>query len=112
MANALQQFANGPWSYPVDTSLEAAAKIEPAANVLREKVLRTVAAAGPSGSTVLEMAAQGYDRHGIQPRFSELRTAGKIVDSGMRRRNPSGVRAIVWVLPEFASRVEGEVDGG
>ncbi len=111
MANALQQFANGPWSYPVDTSLEAAVKVEPVASVLREKVLRTVAAAGPDGSTVLEMAAQGYDRHGIQPRFSELRAAGKIADSGLRRRNPSGVRAIVWVLPEYARKGEGVADG-
>lgn len=108
MGKAFQKFAEGPWAYPVDTSIEAAEKIEPVAGVIREKVLRAVAAAGSSGITVLECCAQhGLDRFGVQPRFSELRVAGKIVDSGMRRRNPSGVRAIVWVLPEYARSGEG-----
>lgn len=103
-----QKFPDGPWAYPVDTSIEGAEKAEPWAKCVRDKVLRAVAAAGATGLTVLECCEQyQLDRHGAQPRFTELRIAGKIVDSGMRRRNPSGVRAIVWVLPEYVRKGEG-----
>jgi hypothetical protein len=104
MGKPLQKYADGPWSYPIDTSLEAADTVEPVAKLLREKVLRAVTQAGPNGITVLELCERDQlDRLGIQPRFSELRKAGKIADSGVRRCNPSGVRAICWVLPEFVS---------
>ncbi|WP_085810152.1 hypothetical protein [Sphingomonas sp. TZW2008] len=47
----------------------------------------------------------GVPRTTLQPRFSELRAQGLIVDSGMRRRNPSsGKKAVVWVLPQYAPR--------
>lgn len=39
----------------------------------------------------------GCERVTIQPRCSELRLFGKIEDSGNRRRNGSGKRAVVWV---------------
>jgi len=32
----------------------------------------------------------------VQPRFSELRALGSIVDTGERRQNDSGRNAIVW----------------
>ena len=91
-------YQGGPGRQPVDTSIEAAVKIAPFAPAIAGKVLQAVIAAGPLGLTVLEGCARyGWDRHGAQPRFTELKLAGKIADSGQRRRNPSGVRAIAWV---------------
>jgi hypothetical protein len=54
--------------------------------------------AGSQGLTAHETAFRlRIDRASIQPRLSELRSKGRIKDSGMRRRNASGRRAIVWV---------------
>jgi hypothetical protein len=93
-------YPDGPGHRGVDTSIEAAEKMAPAAAALRVKILKAVAATGQEGLTVLEGCAQhGWDRFGAQPRFTELKLAHEIVDSGQRRRNPSGVRAIVRVVP-------------
>lgn len=95
-------YPENPGHRGVDTSIEAAQKVASIAPVLREKVLQGVAAAGANGLTVLEGCERfGWDRHGVQPRFTELKVLGKIIDSGQRRRNPSGVRAIVWVTPDL-----------
>jgi hypothetical protein len=94
-----------PGHYGVDTSVEAANFIAPAVPLLQEQVFAAVARAGANGLTVVEgCEAAPWDRYAAQPRFSELRKARRIADSGMRRRNPSGVNAIVWVLPEFVRR--------
>ena len=107
MTKPYQKYASGPWAYPVDTSIEGADKIAHAVPVIAALVLTTVADAGLYGTTVVEMATRcGVDRMGAQPRFTELRIAGKIVDSGKRRKNPSGVNAIVWTLPDYATRQE------
>jgi hypothetical protein len=91
-----------PGHYDVETSIEGAVHIKDAAPVLRDKVLRAVIEAGAQGITVLELCERdSLDRMAVQPRFSELRKAGEIADGGARRRNPSGVRAICWVLPQF-----------
>lgn len=103
-----QKFANGPWAYPVDTSMEAADHIEPRAPLLRDRVLASVEAAGRDGATVVETAnREGLDRMSIQPRFTELYLAGKITDSKRRRKNPSGVNAIVWIVPEYVEASNG-----
>jgi hypothetical protein len=48
-------------------------------------------------STVDEVCSlAGYPRYSLQPRFTELRKAGAIRDTGKRRRNVSGANAIVW----------------
>jgi predicted transcriptional regulator len=50
------------------------------------------------GLTAHEIAqALDVDRASIQLRLSELRRKGLVVDSGQRRRNESGKRAIVWL---------------
>ena len=86
----------------VETSIEAARVIQPAVKLLTGRVMVAVTEAAANGITVVEMAMRdGLDRMAIQPRFSELRKAGKIADSGLRRKNPSGVNAIVWTLPAF-----------
>jgi hypothetical protein len=38
-------------------------------------------------------------RWSVQPRLSELKAKGLVVDSGVRRRNSTGKNAIVWVAP-------------
>ena len=87
-----------------DTGPAAAADIAPHLGRLQSIVLSVVTDRGPLGATpeeageVLDMA-----RVSVQPRFSELKAKGKIVDSGMRRINPSSrKRAVVYVLPEYA----------
>lgn len=93
-------YPDGPGHRGVDTSIEAAEKMAPAAAALRVKILKAVAAAGPDGLTILEgCAQQGWDRFGAQPRFTELKLAHEIVDSGQRRRNPSGVSGTgIWKM--------------
>lgn len=81
----------------VDTSIEAARSIEIAAGHLQRLALRTIREAGPRGLTTNELAAAvQISRDAIQPRTSELRLRGLILDSGARRLNPTGKRAIVW----------------
>ncbi len=84
-----------------DTSADGAAKIAPAAGAIRDQVADWIAYQGRYGSTVIEFCNRfGVDRFGAQPRFSELRKQRLIADSGQRRKNPSGVNAIVWVSRE------------
>ncbi|MCW6531180.1 hypothetical protein NED98_13085 [Sphingomonas sp. MMSM20] len=87
----------------VDTSIAAAEDVAPAAGPLQRIVLAAIAAAGPLGRSTNEIADQlELDRGSIQPRTSELRLKRLIADSGLRRRNANGKRAIVWVLPQHA----------
>lgn len=97
------EYPFGPGHRGVDTSIAAAALVEPITAAMQKLVLTAVTDAGPNGITVVEMATRyDQDRMTVQPRFSELRRQGRIVDGGMRRKNPSGVSAIVWTLPQFA----------
>lgn len=93
-----------PWAKgPSETGYEAAAAVAEDAARLRPLALRRIAAAGASGLTAEELASvMAVPRETIQPRTSELRVLGKIADSGQRRLNRSGKRAIVWTLPEYA----------
>ena len=81
----------------VDTSIAAAAAIAPQCGRLQRLALAAIKAAGPSGLTTDELASRlGLDRGSVQPRTSELKLLGLIRDSGQRRRNANGKRAIVW----------------
>ena len=83
------------------TSREAFASLGSKADTLRTIAFRLIHEAGPNGMTALEIVeASGRDRWGIQPRISELASTRRVIDSGRTRNNPSGRRAIVWVLPE------------
>ena len=44
------------------------------------------------------------ERTTVQPRTSELKLLGLIEDSGERRRNRNGKRAIVWVACKREAR--------
>ena len=84
-----------------DTGREAAADMHAKCGRLQQVALAGISAAGGGGYTADELAAAlGLDRWTIQPRTSELKAMGLIVDSGMRRRNVTGKRAVVWVLPQ------------
>lgn len=79
----------------VDTSIEAAEMAAITSNQLRALVYKALCVGGDQ--TVEEVcAATGRPRYGLQPRFTELRKAKVIRDTGLRRRNESGANAIVW----------------
>ncbi|WP_085810712.1 hypothetical protein [Sphingomonas sp. TZW2008] len=98
------------WKGVFDTGRDAAAAMAPKLGRLQRLVRELVAARGPQGLTPEEAAnMSGQDRVSLQPRFSELKAKGAIVDSGMRRQNPSSrKRAVVWVLPAFGPTREEE----
>jgi hypothetical protein len=55
--------------------------------------------AHPTGATADEIAAAiNYSILTVRPRVSELRRQGRILDSGVRRKNISGKSAIVWKI--------------
>lgn len=102
MPDLLDMIADVERHYPIDagfkrtdTSREAAQRID--AGTLRAKVLDAIRAHGPL--TADEAAERlRLDKLSIRPRLSELRAHGKVADTGERRSNASGRRAIVWRL--------------
>lgn len=83
----------------VDTSVAAAEAIAAVAGPLRRLVFRAIFTAGDRGATTDEIAeALAMPRYSVQPRTTELKHARRIRDSGRRRYNASGCRAIVWVI--------------
>lgn len=92
--------ARVPAQWPA-TSVAAAEALQPDARTLREDVLRAIRRAGAAGLTADEAAAAlALTPFTTRPRCTELHTAGLIADSGVRRANASGRRAIVWIVPE------------
>ena len=80
------------------TSALAAKAVTSVAQRARQAILQLLQET-PRGLTVDE----GLERLGItrprgQPRFSELKQQGKIVDSGERRRSAFGSPATVWII--------------
>jgi predicted Rossmann fold nucleotide-binding protein DprA/Smf involved in DNA uptake len=75
-----------------DTSREAAQTVNAA--TLRARVLRVLI----DGPLTADECAEALRCPilSIRPRLSELRLQGKVEDTGERRRNDSGKRAIVW----------------
>lgn len=91
----------------VDTSREAAEMVAPLSNRLRA-VVHGVLYRHPTGLTVEEVCAVArFPRYSLQPRFTELRKMGMIRDTGARRFNQSGARAIVW-RATVLDRMEGK----
>ncbi len=86
----------------IDTSIEGAQHIAGDLPYLQKLVRAVVADAKDRGVTCDEIAeALGWNRFRVRPRTSELRAAHRIEDSGQRRKNDTGVSAIVWVLPKY-----------
>lgn len=91
-------YPDEPGHRGVETSVEAADSIVSVSNRLRALVYRTLYAHA-GGLTVDELCkVVGFARYSLQPRFTELRHAGSIHDTGQRRHNVSGRRAIVWAV--------------
>lgn len=90
-------------SYPVEagykragTSKEAAQAVQSSTALLREQVLAEIVAAGANGLTPDEVADLiGRSVLGVRPRVSELKRLGKVIDTGRRRPNASGMSASV-----------------
>lgn len=79
----------------VSTSIDSALMASITSNELRALVHKTLCIHGDA--TVDEICAvTGRPRYSLQPRFTELRKAKAIRDTGLRRRNVSGANAIVW----------------
>lgn len=94
----------------IDTSIAGAEHIAEALPRLQSDVLAVITDAGARGATGDEVAAiLGWERHRVRPRTSELRTAGRIVDSGQRRLSVAGVASIVWIVPKHL-KIEGGRD--
>lgn len=100
----LAHYPDSPGHRGVDTSVEAADAIAPRQATLQRQVLDVIVDAGDHGATTNEIADKlQIDRGSIQPRTSELRSKREIMDSGERRENANGKRAIVWKVQEKES---------
>ncbi len=91
----LFSYPNEPGAKVGGTSREAAEAMKPSAATLRDHCLAFLGDWGPSTTDECAKAMQ-VSILSIRPRFSELKRLGKIEDSGERRFNASGHRAIVW----------------
>jgi hypothetical protein len=99
-------YPNAPGHRNVPTSIEAADAIAPNLGRLQRLVLGVIKDRGAVGATADECAAAlSMDRWSTQPRTSELRRKGLIVDSGQRRRNETRKNAIVWIVPQAAEQM-------
>ena len=94
----MTRYPDAPGHRNVDTSIEAADAIAPDLGRLQRLAETAIRAAGDAGLTADELAVRlKLERWSIQPRTTELRRKGFIRDSGLRRQNVTGKRAIVWV---------------
>lgn len=97
-----REYPDSPGHRGVETSIEAASAIAPKLGRLQRMAEEAIVSAGPHGLTADELADRlDLDRYSIQPRTSELKAKGRIIDSGLRRLNGSGKRAVVWVASCF-----------
>jgi predicted HTH transcriptional regulator len=91
------QYPNAAGYRDTDTSKAAASSINPDINLLRGKVLECLRHF--KHLTADECAGfLDIDKLSIRPRFTELKEQGLVVDTGERRKNKSGRKAIVWRL--------------
>lgn len=92
-----QQLIFDPPSSGPKTSKQAAERISGSAASLRRKVLEFIRTRGARGATDSEIQdCLEMDGDTERPRRWELRKAGLIVDSGIRRETKTGRASIVW----------------
>lgn len=97
----LFSYPHAPGAQKRETSQEAAASAVDAAPQLRAKALAVLEHS--NGLTADEVAGRlGLSILSIRPRVTELSRLGKVRDTGNRRLNVSGRRAIVWAAVEPA----------
>ena len=87
-------YPHAPAARPADTSREARDVIEPSVAEYRQKCLAVLA----GGDYTADEIAARLNRSilYVRPRCAELNKLGLIEDSGIRRANSSGRKAIVW----------------
>jgi hypothetical protein len=79
------------------TSRDASRAVATFSSLLRERVFAAIRAAGRDGRTPDEAAADvGETVLAVRPRVTELAKAGRIVKTGARRKNVSGLLAKAW----------------
>ncbi|MEP9402219.1 hypothetical protein [Sphingomonas sp. VNH70] len=94
----------------VETSREAAEMAAPMSSRLRA-IVHGILFEHPKGLTVEEVCAiADMPRYSLQPRHTELLKLGMIRDTGERRFNESGARAIVW-RATVLDRMEAQAGG-
>ena len=95
------EYPDAPGHRGVATSIAAADDVAPKLGRLQRVAEHAIRDAGYYGATADELAANlNVERWTIQPRTTELKLKGLILDSGIRRRNCTGKLAIVWVTPD------------
>lgn len=88
-------YPNQPGFKARETSADAADAAAETAPILRARCLATLERS--NGLTADEVAGRmGASILSIRPRISELTRLGKVRDTGERRNNASGKKAIVW----------------
>lgn len=97
-ADPVPSYPRSPGFKEKTTSRDAARKIAPRAQTLRDQVYATLRNVWPAGLTADEVALRiGRKEFSVRPRLSELRATKEIMATTIRRPNESGVDAIVWV---------------
>ena len=81
-----------------ETSHAAAKQIQSTAQTLKAACLVTLMSAARTADEVAELL--GEDILSIRPRIAELKRAGKVFDTGLRRANRSGKSAVVWKVTQ------------
>jgi predicted transcriptional regulator len=108
----VHDYPDGPALGRTDTSAEAARSISSASGRIQRMVHLAIAEVGARGLTSDELAERlGMERSTVQPRTSELKLLGLIRDSGQRRPNRNGKRAIVWTVVPASAALTGAVVG-
>lgn len=80
-----------------ETSHEAAASLGDVTE-LQSRVLESIRGSGETGLTAFELAERlGLQLNTVSPRTAPLVRKGLVVDSGKRRRGPSGRKSTVWI---------------
>lgn len=102
----LFRYPVAPGAQDRDTSREAADVASNTSAMLRARALAVLERS--RGMTADEVAGKlGLSILSIRPRITELSRLGKVRDSGARRHNASGRRAIVWT-PVFPAHLKGQ----
>lgn len=87
-------YPDTPGHRGIDTSVDAAEAMKPTKSRLQDDVLKELA---NSPATSFQLADRmGISYAAIQPRTTELRILGKIIDSGQRHKGDNGRSSIVW----------------
>ena len=88
------RYPQAPGFKVAGTSAEAAAKITPTVDRLRDAVLEEIRRRPGTADEIAERLDR--NRLAVRPRVSELKRLGKIKPTNERRRNRSRCSAMVW----------------